>query len=111
MNPKYQALFDQGVDRRGTHCVKWDGRQDVFGKADVVPMWVADTDFAAPPEVVEALCALARHGAFGYSDHWGGDKEAACEWLKRRGGVADAQVEWFSFCPGVAVWRPHPARL
>lgn len=101
MQRDYAALFDEGVDRRGTHAVKWDSRGELFGNPDAVPLWVADTDFAAPPAVVEALVNRAKHGAFGYSDHWGGDKRAACEWLKKRGGVQDAETDWLLFCPGV----------
>lgn len=45
--------FDQMIDRRNTDCVKYDGLQDVFGCADLLPMWVADMDFRVPPEVQE----------------------------------------------------------
>lgn len=97
----YQAMFDQGVDRRGTNCVKWDGRQEVFGNADVVPMWIADAEFAAPQPVIDALAARVQHGAFGYSAHNGADKKAACEWLTRRHGVQNPDPEWMLFSPGV----------
>ena len=40
--------FDQMIDRRNTDCVKYDGLQDVFGCADLLPMWVADMDFGFP---------------------------------------------------------------
>ncbi len=36
--------FDQVVDRRNTDCIKWDGVLEVFGREDVLPMWVADMD-------------------------------------------------------------------
>lgn len=101
MDRDYTALFDEGVNRKGTHAIKWDGLGNLFGNPDAVPLWVADTDFAAPPEVVEALVNRAKHGAFGYSDHWNGDMEAARRWLQTRGGVEDAQTDWLLFCPGV----------
>ena len=54
--------FDNPPDRRGSDSLKWrkyDGR-------DILPMWVADMDFAAPPAVLEALQARLAHGVFGY---------------------------------------------
>jgi cystathionine beta-lyase len=55
--------FDSAPDRRGTDSQKW---QKYAGR-DVLPMWVADMDFAAPPAVVEALRRRVSHGVFGYA--------------------------------------------
>ena len=52
LDPSY---FDAVIDRAGTACEKWDGRAEVFGRANVIPLWVADMDFACAPEIVEAL--------------------------------------------------------
>ncbi len=54
--------FDTPVARRGTGSFKWD----LYG-ADVLPLWVADMDFASPPAVIAALETRARHGVFGYA--------------------------------------------
>ena len=97
----YKALFDQGVDRRGTNCVKWDALGSLYQNPDAIPMWVADTDFAAPPEVVEAVVRRAQHGAFGYSAHDGADVRAAAAWLAGRHKVEGVSEDWFVFCPGV----------
>ncbi len=53
--------FDTLIERRGTDAKKWAAYP-----ADVLPMWVADMDFAAPPSVIEALQARVEHGVFGY---------------------------------------------
>ncbi|HEV8141901.1 MAG TPA: PatB family C-S lyase [Methylomirabilota bacterium] len=53
--------FDKVVNRRGTDSNKWNK----YGP-DVLPLWVADMDFASPPAVVEALWARVEHGIFGY---------------------------------------------
>src|SRR5207237_6148761 len=53
--------FDTIVDRRGTDSNKWHK----FGP-DVLPLWVADMDFASPAVVVEALRARVEHGIYGY---------------------------------------------
>jgi cystathionine beta-lyase len=54
--------FDVPVDRAGTASYKWDKYPD-----GVLPLWVADMDFASPPAVTEALRARAEHGVYGYS--------------------------------------------
>lgn len=41
--------FDEVIDRRGTHAVKLDGMQEIWGRTDLIPLWVADMDFATPP--------------------------------------------------------------
>ena len=53
--------FDTPAERRGTQCVKWDGAAE-----DQLPMWIADMDFPAPPEVLDALNERVNHGVFGY---------------------------------------------
>ncbi len=59
--------FDRTVDRAGSHSVKYDARAAVFGRADVMPLWVADMDFATAPCVGEAVAARARHPLYGYT--------------------------------------------
>jgi cystathionine beta-lyase len=53
--------FDTLVDRRRFNSIKWTKYPE-----DVLPMWVADMDFPAPPPVTEALCRAVEHGVFGY---------------------------------------------
>jgi cysteine-S-conjugate beta-lyase len=55
--------FDREIDRTGTASLKWERYQD----RDVLPLWVADTDFRSPPEVVAALRRRIDHGVFGYT--------------------------------------------
>ena len=57
------SLFDQQIDRSGTHCFKWDKYKD----SDVIPMWVADSDFAVIPEIQTALAERIQHPVFGYT--------------------------------------------
>ncbi len=56
-----QPDFDQLINRRGTHSIKWDR----YGE-DILPMWVADMDFRSPQPVIEALQKKVSHGIFGY---------------------------------------------
>jgi len=54
--------FDRPIDRSASSSFKWD----LHGPG-ILPLWVADMDFASPPPVVAALEARARHGVFGYA--------------------------------------------
>ena len=47
--------FDEIIERRGTSCVKYDGLQENFGNKDLIPLWVADMDFATPDFIIDAL--------------------------------------------------------
>lgn len=56
--------FDRPVNRKGTASQKWEK----YGDSDILPMWVADTDFMSPPCVIEALKERIDHGIFGYTN-------------------------------------------
>jgi cystathionine beta-lyase len=80
--------FDTLIDRRGTHSVKWDMMQALYGipAATGLSMWVADMDFAPPACVQRAVQAMADHGVYGYF----GDDRACLEaigwWMQTRHG-------------------------
>ncbi len=86
--------FDQIIDRRNTDSIKWDIRDNEL------PMWVADMDFPAAPEIVEAFCDRLKLPIFGYSklrDEW---FDAYINWWKRFHGM-DMNREHLMFCSGV----------
>jgi cystathionine beta-lyase len=92
--------FDTVLDRRNTHSLKWDHCRTEFGLADVIPLWVADMDFAAPPAVVEAIERRAAHGAYGYVSVPESFWESAILWLHRRHGW-EVDRRWLGRAPGV----------
>jgi cystathionine beta-lyase len=73
--------FDEIIDRRGTHCAKWDNMEPIYGvPADTgIAMWVADMDFRPPAVVQSALQDMLDHGVYGY---FGDDSKylAAIQW-------------------------------
>lgn len=80
--------FDEIIDRRGTHCSKWDMMEPLYGVSpdDGLAMWVADMDFRPPQVVQDALQAMLDHGVYGY---FGGDaayRDAICWWMENRHG-------------------------
>lgn len=92
--------FDKIIDRSGTNSVKYDGLELFFGKKDLLPMWVADMDFACPPAVTNALSSRVAHPIYGYTlipDSW---YESIIQWNKRRHNWEILKSS-ISFCPGI----------
>ena len=81
-----QAYFDQGIDRIGTRCEKWDGSRKAHGEG-IIPLWVADMDFPSPPAVQEALVRRAQHGTYGYTELLDDDYAALTDFWQRRHGL------------------------
>ena len=80
--------FDEVIDRRGTHCEKWDMMETNFGisAGDGIAMWVADMEFRPPAVVQQAVEKIAAHGLYGY---FGDDRaylEAIRWWMATRHG-------------------------
>ena len=91
--------FDEGIERRGTNCVKWDSP---FVTPDIMAMWIADMDFEIAPAITESLQKIAGQGAFGYqflSDQY---YEAVISWMKRRHGLELKREEIF-YVPNVVL--------
>ncbi len=59
--------FDESISRNETNCVKYDERISKFGVNDILPLWVADMDFATSPAIIEAMKNRIEHPVFGYS--------------------------------------------
>lgn len=86
--------FDSPTERRGTYSLKWEVAENEL------PMWVADMDFPAAPEITRAISERAAHGVFGYTnvpDEW---YAAYTGWWKERHGF-EIKREWLMFCTGV----------
>lgn len=92
--------FDAIIDRRGTGCEKWDDLEQVFGTDDVLPLWVADMDFAAAPGILAAVQAKAAHPVYGYHAKEESFFQAAMAWERRRHGLA-IERDWLTNTPGV----------
>jgi cystathionine beta-lyase len=80
--------FDEIIGRFGTHSVKWDMMEAIYGvpAKDGISMWVADMDFRPPQCVSDAVVKMHEHGVYGY---YGDDtpyRDAICWWMKTRHG-------------------------
>ncbi len=92
--------FDRVIDRRGTNCAKFDAAEANGYSPDILPLWVADMDFQAPPCVLEALNKAVEHGIFGYPITSQDYYDAIIRWFDTRFDWKVRQ-EWLIQTPGV----------
>jgi cysteine-S-conjugate beta-lyase len=88
--------FDAPVNRRGTGSLKWEA----CAGRDILPMWVADMDFASPPPVIDALLRRVKHGVFGYAVAPDELTEVFVRRCRERYGWP-VEREWLVWLPGV----------
>ncbi len=95
-----QRRFDKIIDRRKTGCFKYDALQMLFGNSELLPMWVADMDFAVSDEIIAALSRRLKHPVFGYNLRLNDFSDAVISWQKRRFGW-DVNKDWMLSVPGL----------
>lgn len=98
MNPEYD--FDKPVCRKGTNCIKWDRSRGKFQEEDLLPLWIADTDFNCPKEVTEAIKTRCGHPIFGYSFPSEEYYTSIINWFAARHSLA-LDKDWIRACCGV----------
>lgn len=92
--------FEQEYCRKNTDSIKWDCLQSIFGREDIIPMWVADMDFPVAQPIVDALTRRAQHPFYGYTQAGPTVIEAVVERIRRKFNW-EIQPEWIVFTPGV----------
>ncbi|MCL2079923.1 MAG: pyridoxal phosphate-dependent aminotransferase [Oscillospiraceae bacterium] len=92
--------FDAVISRYGTDSLKFDFIRDRGKPPDILPMWVADMDFPAPPEVLEDIQKSVLHGIFGYTEPTDGYYNAVSDWFASRFGYRVTRHEIVK-APGV----------
>ena len=90
--------FDVSIDRRGTDSYKWDDNERLFGRADLMPFWVADMDFATPEPILRAVDSRSGHPVLGYEKRSEEYVSAVSDWLSIRHGWSVPR-DWLMFCP------------
>lgn len=92
--------FDRVIDRRHSGCTKYEWLDQMFGRHDITPLWIADLDFAVCPDIINALRNRIDHPVLGYSaapdSYW----ESIIDWQRRRHGFEIKRDE-LTFIPGV----------
>jgi cystathionine beta-lyase len=94
MHPEFD--FSSCPDRRDTGSLKWQKYAD----RDILPMWVADMDFASPEPVRQALRERVEHGVYGYTVPYPGVEGAVIDYMARAHGLT-VEPEWIVWMPGL----------
>lgn len=92
--------FDREIVRRGTGCIKYDCALECGKPEDVLPLWVADMDFATSSYVQDAMRERVEHGIFGYTEEVPGYFESVRDWMLRHHDFA-VEKSWLVKTPGV----------
>ena len=92
--------FDTVCDRSDSGCAKWGAVKAIFGRDDVIPMWVADMDFPTAPPIVEALQKRAAHPFYSYTMSPPSLTEAVVDRVRRKYNWK-IEPEWVVYTPGV----------
>ena len=90
------SIFDTPIDRRHSDSIKWSK----YAGRDILPLWVADMDFAAPPAVLDALQQRIAQGVFGYGGAWPSLTESVLTHLETEYGWS-IDAEWVVWLPGL----------
>lgn len=92
--------FNTLIDRRGTHCVKFDALKEMYGREDLLSLWVADMDFATPDFIIDALKRRLDHPVLGYPVQYDGYWQSVVDWIRSHHDWA-VEREWMRYIPGI----------
>ena len=99
--------FDEIIERRGTGCVKWDEKPPTLptlnperSTKEILPLWVADMDFAVAPAIQKAVKRRAEHPIFGYTHVQEDYYAAVINWFRSRHSW-HIKREWMLYTTGV----------
>ena len=93
--------FNQIIDRQGTSCCQLGLLKQLFGRDDLLPLWVADMNFAVCPDITRALVSrLSGHPVYGYTMPADGYLQSIIDWQRSRNGFAFTREE-MAFVGGV----------
>lgn len=92
--------FDKEIDRHNTCCMKYDGLEELFGRTDLLPLWIADMDFAVNQHIADALSHRFKHHIYGYSrprdEYW----QSIIDWEKRKHNFRFTRED-VTYVPGI----------
>ncbi|MGE7606013.1 MalY/PatB family protein [Peribacillus frigoritolerans] len=97
-----KSIFEEQINRENSGSAKWDKNflTSLYGREDVLPMWVADMDFPSPEGIQKALMERLNHPIFGYTVPSETVFTEIQSWLKDRHSW-QIDTKWISFSSGV----------
>ncbi len=88
--------FDESIERNHTDSEKWSKYRD----RDIIPLWIADTDYRTAPQIIEGLQQRVAHGIFGYGDDKGALAQTTVDWVSMQYGW-QIKPEWVVYLSGI----------
>ena len=88
--------FDDVIERRGTHSSKWDK----YKGQDIIPLWVADTDFKVAPVILQAIEERVKHSVFGYTRTDLERNQIIVDYYQKK-YMASIEADWIVWVPGI----------
>jgi cystathionine beta-lyase len=92
--------FDTVIDRKGSGAIKTDALQELYGRSDLIPLWIADMDFKCGDFILDALKKHCDQGIFGYTKALDNYFQSIQNWVKEEHHWT-IEEEWFSYIPGI----------
>ncbi|MBR6759549.1 MAG: PatB family C-S lyase [Alistipes sp.] len=92
--------FDKILDRSGSHSIKYDSLKELYGREDLIPLWVADMDFETPDFIIDALKQRLEHPVLGYTEAYDEYWQSIISWQKQRHNW-DVERDWVRYIPGI----------
>jgi cystathionine beta-lyase len=92
--------FDEVFDRRGTNASKIEALKQLYGREDLIALWVADMDFKCGDFIIDALAKRVKNGIYGYTSASDGYFDSIVKWVSAR-HEWKIEREWLSYIPGV----------
>lgn len=98
--------FSLKISRENTSSVKLERCEALFGRKDILPMWVADMDLATPSFIIDRLVSRLKNPILGYTIRDDDYHSSIAWWLKKRFGW-EIQTQWLSYSPGIVAGLNH----
>lgn len=92
--------FNKPLNRKNTNCIKWDIPKEKNNSDDLLPFFIADSDYQTAPAIIDALVQRSLHGAFGYTFIDEQFRDIVKQWVKRRYHY-DIDTKWILSTPGI----------
>lgn len=92
--------FDRCCDRSHSDAMKYCDLGQLYGRPDILPMWIADMDFEVAPEITEVLAKRMAHPVYGYAAVPADFFPSIINWLQHRHGFSVKREE-ITFVPGI----------
>lgn len=92
--------FDEIIDRENSDSLKYNWRERIFGKEDIIPLWVADMDFKSPDFCIKAIEERLSHPVLGYYSYPDSFYDSIIWWMRKR-HQWEIKKDWIYFTPGV----------